>query len=128
MGHLLSRTEQEIGGVYVHLTTSELSACYFSFILLFVFYANVCLIRFSVPSSVNVILQYLNITCKNKGKVARFLIEHCIILHTVTPPFLSYTNRIGDLVDLRTGLDTVAKDVCSRRKFNPDSPVVEVVA
>jgi len=71
MEYLLSRTEQEISGVYVHLTTSKLSACYFSFTLLFVFYSHVCLIRFSVPSSVNVILRYPNITLKNKGKVAR---------------------------------------------------------
>ena len=67
----MSKTEQEIGGVYVHLTTSKLSACYFSFTLLFVFSSHVYLIRFSVPSSVNVIFQYPNITCKNKGEVAR---------------------------------------------------------
>jgi len=36
-------------------------------------------------------------------------------LYILSPLFLPYTNRMRELVDLRTGLDTSEKDVCSCR-------------
>ena len=126
MEYLLSKTGQEIGGVYVHLTT-KFSACYFSFTLLFVFSSYVCLIRFSIPSSVNIIFRYPNITCKIEVNFALFDLSTASF-YILSPPFLLYTNRMGELVDLRTGLDTWEKDVFSCRKLNPDSPVVDPLA